>query len=315
MVCPVVISDLCALHLIDEVTWGTKPGSPTRIWVPVSSYDVKLDVATRQSQLFVGNSKQHHSRKTNGTVQGNLTAPMFGWEHAGSAVSIAEYLYTWGFADPADACARASKTAEWTEGPDLANREHNGLRVNTATLSGDSSSGQITISLDLMGKDEVALVSAATPPTATNGLVDFSFEDAVISLGGSVVEVKSFSWKQENNLVAEFASGSDRPYLLIQNEVKNMLSITLNKADDTYAALIRAAAEATMTGEIVVSGPHAGTGASGTNTVLTIAINKLVLLSAPSSFSKGQIATEQLEFIAIKPSGTDPVFSSTWSLA
>lgn len=313
MTCPVIQSDLSHLHAVTETTWGTLPGSPTYIWLPVSEYGVTFQAEHRKSQLFVGNQQEHHSQKRRGMPQGSLSLPFFGWRNSGMSTSLAQFIYDWGFSIPTDGCNRASKVIEWAEGPDLANRRHLGLRVNQITLAGDEGSGQVTFALDLMGKTEATFATAQTVPNATNQLMDQAFENVAISLGGSTITARSFSFVQNNNLSVQYENSFDPTYI-IQGTVQRTLTIEVSKEDDTYAALHRAATEGDLTGQLVLTSSHEGTGTGGTdNTVLTIDFNLLRLQSATPSFGLGQIATETLEFAVLKPTGADEAVDSAWT--
>lgn len=313
MTCPVIPSELSHLFLGAETTWGTVPGSPTRIWIPCDQYTGMLKTEHRQANPFTGNLYKHHSKKRRARVEGNLTAKFFGWRNSGMATSIAQYLFDWGFEIPADICNRDSKFAEWAEGPDVTNRLHKGLRVNQLTLAGDSGNGEVTISLDLIGQDEATLATAQTPPSATNQLVDAAFETCTISLGGVEIPMRSFQLVRNHNLFADYLNSTRLTYL-IQGGIVDTLTVTVDKTDTTWDDLNRSTDEGDIAVQLVINAPNAGTGDVGTDTnTLTIDIALARLQDSPSSFPRNQIAEQTLTFAILKPTGTDPAIDTTWA--
>src|SRR5690606_33796049 len=126
-----------------------------------------------------------------------------------------------------------SKTAEWAEGPDVANREHNGLRVNTMAIQGDSESGLVSAALDLMGKTEVALASAAALPANRYRLTDFCFKDVTLTVDGSAVEIAMFNLAIANGLKPRYLNGTTPAHLPRTTRVINF-AFQLVKNSDTY---------------------------------------------------------------------------------
>lgn len=315
MVCPIIISDLSYLTLGAETTWGSVPGSPVYVYTPVGSYDVSLQTEHRQAQVFAGEAQPIHSDKRRGMPQGSLTAPLYGYVPTTlTATSLAEYLCTWGFDSPGT-CGRDSMFAEWAEGPDISNRQHTGLRVSQAQLTGDESSGQVQIQFDLMGKNEAALVTAQTVPDDKNSLIDFKFEDVVLTIGGSTLSIQSFNLTVNHALAPRYLNATRPTYIERQGQMDITFQCVMLKEDDTYQALNRAAANSELVGSLVVKGSHNGTGATGTNTVGTIAMPRMALQVPENSFSLGQDATETLNFKVLKPDTSADAYAFTWSEA
>lgn len=313
MACPILPSSLSYLTLADETTWGTVPVSPTYVHCPVASYGVKLVTEHRQSDLYTGNEFQRHNQKRRGNPQGQLVAPLFGWHPSALSESLAQYLFDWAFDIPdTDPCTRPSKFAEWAEGPDVANRRHEGLRVASATLAGDSGSGQVTITLDLQGKDEDTFATAQTVPDDMNSLVDFDFSDVTLELGGSPVAIRSFELTVDYSMQPLFEN-SKRPVYLLADMTSYTFNVTLAKEDDTYAALHRAQTDSEMTGVLSMQGSHEETGATGDDTKCVITMARLALIDNSPTFNKGQAVEEGLNFLVLKPDTTDEPLEVVWS--
>lgn len=314
MACPILPSSLSYLTLGAETTWGTVPGSPTYVHCPVASYGVRLVTENRQSDLYTGNEFQKHNQKRRGNPQGQLVAPMFGWHPSGLSESLAKYLFDWGFDIPvSDPCVRTSKFAEWAEGPDVANRRHTGLRVASATLAGDSGSGQVTISLDLQGKDEATFATAQTVPNDMNKLVDFDFSNVTLTLGGTSVAIRSFELAVDYSMQPLFEN-STRPVYLLADMTSYTFNVTLAKEDDTYAALHRALTNSELTAVLSMQGSHEGTGTVATNdTKLAITMARCALIDDSPTFNKGQAVEEALNFLVLKPDTADNPLEAVWS--
>lgn len=314
MACPILPSSLSFLTLGAETTWGTVPGSPTYVHCPVATYGVKLVTENRQSSLFTGNEFQKHNQKRRGNPQGQVVAPMFGWQPSGLGMSLAQYLFDWGFDIPAsDPCVRDSKFAEWAEGPDVANRRHTGLRVASATLAGDSGSGQVTIALDLQGKDEATFATAQAVPDDMNSLVDFDFSNVTLTLGGTSVAIRSFELKVDYSMQPLFEN-STRPVYLLADMTSYTFNVTLAKEDDTYAALHRALTNSELTAVLSMQGSHEGTGTALTDdTKLAITMARCALIDDAPTFNRGQAIEEALNFLVLKPDTTDNPIESVWS--
>lgn len=300
------------LVLYNETTWNTKPGSPTYVHVPVTDYNVRFKPQNRQANPYIGLFERKHSKNHRGMPAGNLNCPLYGWHDAGAGQSLMQYLLDWAFGDH-ESQAPASKGAQWAEGPNVANREHNGLRVNGATLQGTDDSGVVEISLDLQGATENAggTITAQALPTSRNKILDCEFQDLTASIAGSPVALKQFQVQIQNGLKVEYLN-SFTPTLLLKSQRVITVQMTLVKNSDTYDAYRRASSATEVALQLVLKGLHNGTGTDGTDyTVATLDLPRASLTDVDEQGGKEDIATQPLHFVALKPddSGTDIAIS------
>lgn len=302
------------LALFAETTWGTTPGSPVFYHIPVATYGVKMNRDRRNSTPFIGLHQRKHGKSFRGMPSGQLQTNMYGWKPGGAAQSIMEYLVTWAMSQP-ETVDKLSKGADWAEGPDVSNVRHNGLRVNGWTIEGSADSGTVTISLDLMGKTETALATAQTLPNDRELCIEMEFSDCTFALGGVAQNLRSFRWQGQNNLAATYVNATSPSYLAAGQLVES-LNFQMLKEADTYAAYNRAFAEQEMTGQIVLKGPHNGTGTGGTNfTVLTVDFNRLAFVAPEDSRAINALIEEGLTFDVLKPDSASAAKTLTYSEA
>jgi len=305
------------LVLADESTWGTTPGEPVYVHLPVTEYNVRFRPQNRQANPYIGLYQRKHSKNFRGQPTGQLNTPLYGWVDAGIEMSLAEYLLSWAFEGHEDTDL-PSKLAEWAEGPNVANKRHNGLRVNSATLSGSDDSGVIELSLELQGKSEAGqnvVTAAQTLPADRNRILEMEFADCTFKLGGSTVGVKSFQLQIQHGLKAEYLN-SYTPSLLVKTQRVLTLSLVLVKNSDTYDTCRRAVTSTEMTGQIVLKGLHNGTGTAETNwTVATLDFGRLALVDVDEQGGKEDLATQPLNFAVLKPETTDNDLEITWTEA
>lgn len=296
-----------------ESTWGTVPGSPTYIHLPVDSYGVAMQRDRRNATPFLGIRSRKHGKSFRGMPSGQLSCPFYGFEPSGSSTSLAQTLIDWALnlASP-NATELPSYFAEWAEGPDVANVQHAGLRVNNLTIAGDAGSGRVMLNLDLMGKTEAALATAQTLPDDRELCVEAEFSDCTFSYGGSAISLESFQLSIANNLAPKYLNGTS-PALLLASQRVITWSITPIKNSDTFAALNRAFAESESTGQIVIKGLHNGTGASGTYNQVTIAINRTSFVQADDQRGFGEVAMEPRTFDCLKPDSSSNELTLTWA--
>jgi hypothetical protein len=305
------------LFLADEATWGVEPASPDYVPLPVTEYNVRFRPQNRQSNPYTGLYQRKHSKNFRGMPSGQLNTPLYGWKLTPPGVSLAEYLLTWAFGNH-ESTELPSKLAEWAEGPNVANKRHLGLRVNSATLQGNDDSGVIELSLDLMGQSEQGnnvMTTAQTLPTDRHKLVDMEFADTTFQLAGVTVQAKSFSMQVQHGLKAEYLN-SFTPTLLVKSQRVVTLSMVLVKNSDTYDAFRRAATATEFTGQIAIKGLHNGTGGVGTNwTVGTLTLPRLALLDVDDQGGKEDISTQTLNMVVLKPDTASNDLSIAWTEA
>ena len=322
------------LNLITESTWGTKPGSPDRIYTPVESYGVRFNADNRQAKPFLGVFQRKHMRRFRGMPAGTLVTNLYAFEPTptsgatGSDIgtSLAEYLLDWSLCDEAatihEAEALPSKTAEWAEGPDTANKEHNGLRVNQATLSGSADSGVMQLSLDLMGKDEVALGTADALPADVEELSEMEFANTIFKLddgaGGALaaIEIESVEVQVQHALQVRY-NNNRRPSLILKTDRILTMSVTIDKNSATYDAVVRdldPSSEKVYVGQLLIQGVNAGTGAAAW-TKGTMNFNAMEIQDNPEQGGRDDIMQEQLSFLCTKPDSASLDMDIAWTTA
>lgn len=294
------------LFLSDEAVWGTQDASPDYVHLPVSAYGVRFRPESRNSQPMIGLRQRKHGQYVRGMPSGSLQTMLYGQVNATATVSLAQYLLDWAFANP-ESLELPSKSAEWAEGPNEANKLHTGLRVNSATLSG-SDDGGIDLSLELMGQAEADVATAQTIPTDHEKLQEFLFHNATLTLAGSGVGMKSFQWQAANALEVNYLN-SFTPSLITAGDRVDSFQCTLVKDGDTYDVYRRTQAATEVTAVLVLKGLHNGTGGVGTNyTVVTITFNRLRFVDFEDQFSFNQLTKIPLQFDVLKPdSGSNAV--------
>lgn len=324
------------VYLISESTWGTKPGSPSRVFMPVYDYGVQFQTQVRQAKPYLGIFQRKHSQRRQGMPQGSIQTALYGHQFGvdenvggttvapGSSISLAEYLMDWAFCDEAgtihEATELPSKTAEWAEGPDVANVEHNGLRVNQATLAGDAGSGQLTLNLDVMGKTEATLGSATAVPDDMESLVEMEFEDCVFKLndgaGGAVaaVTIQSVQLQVQNAIIVRY-NNSDNPTLLLKTDRLLTLQVTLDKNSNTYDGFRRTlSSETDFVAQLIVQGTNNGTGGSAW-TIATMDFPLARYVNHQDNRNRDGIFEQPLQFICLKPDTSSDDMSIAWTEA
>lgn len=310
------------LFAVDENEWGQYPGASgsggagTNYLVPVLSYGVALQPLTRMPQPYAGLHQRKRGPQRYGyNIGGQIVMPLFGYKPAGISVSLAEKMLAWGFgAGELEAEEPASKSFEWAEGPNVANKRHTGLRVNTATLTGQADSGDIQLSLDVIGKEEFSLATATSLPNDMEKLVDMQFTDCTFAVAGSTVSASGFTQTLNRNLQSLRLNAPTITALCagVRDETMQFIIQKENKTWDDYLRRTGSDADVEVTGEFTIQGLHNGTGGSGNYTKLTRAFNRLRFIGADQSGDFG-IQMQALNFQVLKPDSASASYSDTWS--
>lgn len=304
------------LVLANETDWGVVPGSPAYVHLPVTEYNARFRPQNRQANPYIGLYQRKHSKNFRGMVSGQLNTPLYGWKTTPPGTSLAQYLLDWSFVNH-ESTDLPSKIAEWAEGPNVANKRHSGLRVNSATLQGSDDSGVIDLSLDLMGKAEQGVdevPTAQTLPDDRNKLVDFEFADAVFKLNTVQIGLKSFSLQVQHGLKAEYLNAFT-PSLLVKTQRILTFSFVLIKNADTWDAYRRATSATEKVGQLILKGLHNGTGATGNWTVITIDLPRLSFLDADEQGGKEDLTNQTITTVGLKPDTTSTDLALTYSEA
>lgn len=310
------------LFMVDEVEWGQFPGASgtggagTAYFVPVTSYGVQIQPLTRMPQPYAGLHQRKRGPQRYGyNLGGQIVMPVFGYKPAGISVSLAEKMIGWGFgASELEAEEPTSKSAEWAEGPDVANRRHNGLRVNTATITGSADSGDVQLTLDVLGKEEYSLAAANALPTDMEKLVDMQFTDCTFSINGSTVQAAGFTHTVNRNLQPQRLNQATITALCagIRDETMQFMIPKNDKTYDDYLRRTGSDADVEVTGQFTIQGLHNGTGGSGNYTKLTRAFTRLRFISKEQSGDFG-IQMQALTFQVLKPDSGSASYTDVWS--
>lgn len=304
-----VVGDFGYVNIVAESTWGTLADTPTYLFVPVNEYSVRHKSESRQANTFTGLMQRKHNNKFRGMPEGNMNLPLYGYQTtgSGSSTSVMQYFLDWAY-NEWEVAATASKSIEWAEGPNIANKRHLGMRVDTATLSGQDG-GAWSLNLGLKGKSEVGqatMTTGQTLPTDMEKMVHAEFSESTFTLAGSAILLESFSLTAEYGLQVKYLN-SATPSLLLKTKRDIKVSITPVLNADTYEIYNRLAGMTEVTGGAVIKGLHNGTGATGDYTLATFAFPRLSFDSSQITGGRNEIRMTPLEFIALKPdsSGKD----------
>lgn len=288
------------LALVLESTWGTLPGSPDYVHVPVSSYEAVFTPENRQSRPYTGQYQDKHSVNPKGMVLGNLVAPLCGWKESGSTTSLMQQLIDWAYLLP-ESRYLTSYQAEWAEGPDVANKRHAGMRVNTCQIDGSEQSNFVQISLGLMGKDEANFATAQTIPNDREDLLDCEFQDVVFTLDSVATAINAFSLSKQNGLKAVY-NNARKPQLLFRTQNKDEFSFTIPKASNTYDAIrLAVGTPSTFVGSLAIKGLHNSTGSTGSFTVATASMPRMRFVNMTDAGAMEDIRMTTVQCKLLKP--------------
>lgn len=308
-----------------ETSWGeivegsgTGGGSGSTGWVhvPVSSYTVRQRPQRRSANVYIGLKQRKHGTMFRGMPSGQIALPFYGFKPAGLGVSLAEWLMDWAF-ESHELVDLPSKSAVWAEGPNVANKRHLGLRVNTATLAGDANSGLVNFTFDVMGRTEegnTAVGTAMQLPDDREKLLDANFSDCTFALGGSAIELSAFSLQVQYGLIAHF-NNVRQPSLLVSPTRQVLVNMTIPPKNsdtwDTVRRVLNTGSE--YVGQIVVQGLHNGTGPSGNYTICTIDLPRLQYIDHEDQMAFEQLTLQPLQFEALKPDASSNDLTISWS--
>ncbi|MFH5805439.1 phage tail tube protein [Alienimonas sp. DA493] len=317
-----------ALYSEASSEWGNVPspdagevGGPVLVPVPFDQYEVRLTPENRVGDSMVGLLQDTYSRNWRSSLSGSLTAPLLGYHPTGLTVSLAQYLLAWGLATPAGDLAEAadlpSKGAIFDVGAssELAKR-HVGLKPSSVSLNGTEADG-ISVSIELLGKDEVDGPASPEPPADDVGdvlLTRFEYADVTFKLGpkgGTLATVctEQFGLSASLNPVTAYCGGR-RLSVIKPGRRQTQLSVTLLEDDeqaliwDDIRRSADAAGQSEYAAEIVASATHNGSGASGTSTRLTFTLPRLVYTGHSENRGRGELQKAPLTFNVLKPADT-----------
>lgn len=315
--CP-IFGDLSYLQLSNEAAFGVQDAEPVYVYLPVLNYGVELLPVQRKPKPYTGMSEDFDTIVAQNSTAGQLVCPLYGWRIGAATISLAEYVMAWAFVSMETLCSLPSKSAEWAEGPNAANKLHTGLTANNSTLTGsDDNGGAITLTVDLLGNAEAEVATAEVIPATLEKLNEFLFSDAVFSIGadsGSLVavEMKSFTWTHQRNLSPAF-NGSFTPRRFRPGAPVSTFDINIEKPDDTWDAIRRSTDANNFYGRLVLQGLHNDTGDTGDYAKVVINFPKLAFNSKKDAWTRNGPVQETISFGVQKPTTSAASHTKTWS--
>lgn len=304
--CP-IYGEKSHLHLHDETSFGVVDSGADDVYLPVLSFAGQLGDNRRAPQVFTGLNEDVDMVHGPTFPTNQISCPLYGWRISPATTSLAEYLLDWALSPFSEYCNLPSKQVQWAEGPDEANKLYSGMTVNGWTLAGtDDANAAITLQLDLAGKDEANLATAATIPDPMPKLSEFQFSKSQFLIGagsGSLSEqpLKQFQWQGSRGITPAYL-GLDRPRHLRTSKPTSTLSVAIEKCDDTWDVARRSKSPIKKYGRLILKGLHEGTGTSGTNyAVLTINFPQLALTAVGDTYNRNGVNSQNISFAVQKP--------------
>lgn len=316
MTCAITPGSICYLVVCRESTWGTKPGSPTNVYLPVENPAINMVPQLRESKPFSGTPSGVHAQVVRASPSGTIQVPLYPWQLSGHTKSLAQHIMEWALPTAFDAstmCDFPSMTIEASEGA-ISDRQFLGMRVGQFQLSGSEQDPGMKMALTLMGKDANALgTPPAAPPDNKNGLQDMQFSDLVLTVDGVETSINNFQLDMNFGMQSIFNS-SDRPEIILASEISGSLALGRQKGDSTWDELLCDSATHEYSIVAELRGSHNGTGGVGTTeTVLTITLPRCVLKDAPTAWVMNNANTQNLNFVLKKPDTSDEMISAAFT--
>lgn len=307
------------IQMRKESVWGTDPGSGD-IYVPYSTFDMQSQVESSQAELFTGIRQRRHNRVLRATPQGTLALPV--WAQHVSSKSIAQHLIEWATNSPNSSALDSWTIYRYEAGVD--NKKWVGCRVNSLTISGDAS-GNISLSLAIIGKQESGGVSVTAVPATAPQPLDMIFSDVDFYLSSEsegqsasssseAVSIRSFSLTLNNNLQA-YHTNDYWPTIIPAGMRTIDFQFSLFNSANTYDALRRTSTVTTRAGHLRLVGPHGGSGASGTNTNIDIYFDRLNFANASDQAALNELSQQTVDWISLKPSTSSNEMDLAFSLS
>lgn len=143
------------LTLLDETAWGDEGAAGNEALIPVldGDYNVALEDPIREQQHVVGDQDAFYAVQDVRNLRGQLKVGL--WPH------LWERLLNWGLTRTA---GELPSKATYVVYPSIESRVHAGLKADSVTIEG-SQGGDITMSLDLIGRHETTIAEPTYPGT------------------------------------------------------------------------------------------------------------------------------------------------------
>jgi len=284
-----------------ESTWGTKPGSTPYVFLPLTQLDVAFQAERRENRPFLGQFGRNHGRRLKGMPRGSMGGLLHGFYDSDVSKSLAEFVLDWVFDSPTSNFP-PSIGLERAEGPNVANEQFNGLRVNQFTLTGSEDSGVVSWTADVMGHSAAAVVTAQTIPNDLETMADFEFADVSMTVdhgGGAAAEqISEFTLVRNNALEVKYL-GALTPQALFRTDRLTTFSFNFPKQADTYDVYRRLMTSETEL-DIILSmqGLHNGTAAND-YTTCTIDMERCQIASIEDANGNPKMVT--VNCVVLKP--------------
>lgn len=291
----------------ENLVWGTKPASPSSLLLPVETCNISTPRDRRNNKPYFGSKKKKHSRGYRGMPTGNLGGALHGYWPFGLAMSIAQWLLEMAF-DHGTSMDLKSFGVEDANGPNVSNKQFNGLRFNTFSLQGSEQSGRVDWSGAAMGKSEVDVATTGfSVPSDLEKLLDFEFPDVTMEFdlagGTSYTEypVQSFTLARNNMLRASYLA-ERTPSHLKSMGADTGLQVVRHKNDKVWDAFARTlTADTEISGRLTLLGLHNGSGGSDDYTQVVITMPRLVFLDPTDQDAVEDYKMQTLAFDLLKP--------------
>lgn len=297
----------------DESTWGTKPGSPTYFFLPLNECGIRLNRKRRTNTPYFGQFGKKHGKTTSGMPQGNIGGALHAYHPAGLSKSVAQWLLEKAFSNPASNDL-LSFGIENAQGPDLSNKQWNGLRMNTFTLTGSEDDDSVMWTADVMGRTEVSPETAQTVPVDLEKFLEFEFPDVTLSVAdssdGVEIDMQSFQLVRSNGLRPAYV-GNRSPRHLKRTVRGTTFQAVILKNSDTYDEAERLFvggdpdAEYDLT--LTLRGLHNGSAANDYTTI-EILMARCQLVTPEDQHAVEDYSRTTLNFECMKPDTSDADF-------
>jgi hypothetical protein len=303
-----------------ESVWGTKPGSPDEFLLPLTECGIKLNRKRRNNLPYFGQFGRKHGKTVSGYPQGNIAGALHGYHPAGLSKSVAQWLLEMAFNSPASNDL-PSFGIESAQGPDIANKQWDGLRMNSFTLSGSEDDGVVMWSADVIGKLETQPATAYTVPDDLEKFSEFEFSDCVLTVAdssdGVVLEMQSFQLVRNNGLKPAMLGGRSPTHLKRTQRNTTFQCVILKNSDD-YDDAERLFIDNTPDSEydltLTLRGLHNGSSTNNYTTV-SIVMARAQLATPDDAHAVEDYSRTTLNFDLLKPDTSEADFAISFSTA
>jgi len=287
-----VLGAMQKLRFVEEETWGSLPGSPSYIGLPISEdgYTLGLRGGYHFPAVKIGSYQRKYSAAVGRNLEGSLLVGV--WPE------LAQYLFD--FALGRDENGELPSYAFEFSSPGVEAKRHLGCKVDTLTISSAAASPGLQLAFDLIGKAEEEITDFSAPSIPAG--VPFVFQHATFEIDGEGSEgVEAFSIEVANNLTrGPHGSELSIAYLLAGLEVVTGTATVLYDRS-TYNEHIRQASQGSF--KAIFTHPAGGSPVPQ----IVIYLPQIVLTSAPEAGGPGDIIRQTLNFEAELPPAGDQI--------